>query len=86
MRIHRRIIATEVECSWSTCRECHQKFELHEVLTCVDLGGNDPMYYWVCEECMERYFGPLLRRGWRTTWKINRKDGSREDVDWNKAG
>lgn len=86
MKIHRRIIATEIECSWNVCRQCHQKFAVHEVLTAVDLEGNDPMFYWVCERCMDRYFGHLLRAGWRKTWKIRRQDGSREDVDWNKAG
>ncbi len=86
MKLHRRIIATEVECSWGSCRQCHEKFELHEVLTAVDLGGNDPMYYWVCEECMERHFGHLLRQGWRGTWRIRKADGSREPVDWNQAG
>jgi hypothetical protein len=86
MKIHRRIIATEVECSWSPCRQCGQRFELHEILTCVDLGGNAPMFYWVCETCMDLYFGHLLQESWRTTWRVRRQDGSREEVDWNKAG
>lgn len=85
MKIHRRIIATEVECSWSTCCQCHQKFELYEILTCVDLGGSAPMFYWLCEECMDQYFGDLLRRSWRKKWKILKKDGSRGEIDWNKS-
>jgi hypothetical protein len=44
------------------------------------------MFYWVCEECMLTYFGDLLREGWRKTWKIRKKDGSSEEVDWNRAG
>lgn len=85
MKIHRRIIATEIEVSRKPCVQCHQPFELHEILTCVDLEGNDPMFYWVCEECMERHFGHLLRQGWRKTWKIRTKEGRREDIDWNGA-
>lgn len=86
MKIHRRIVATEVECTWKPCCECGRAFELHEILTAVDIGGNGPILHWLCEECMERLFGHLLRRGWRGTWRIRKADGSREAVDWNRAG
>ena len=85
-KIHRRIIATEIECSWSTCCQCRGKFELNEILTAVDFGGNDPMFYWLCEKCTEQYFGHLLRQGWRKTWRMHKKDGSCEEIDWNRAG
>jgi len=84
MKIHRRIIATGRE--WKPCCECGQKFDEGEILTAVDVGGNSPMVYWLCEDCTERYFGHLLRQGWRSTWKIRRADGAAESVDWDKVG
>lgn len=84
-KIHRRIVASEVDCSWHNCIQCGWRFEPNEILTAVDVGGNNPIVYWVCEQCMERYFGDLLRQGWRKTWRIRKKDGSREEIDWNGA-
>jgi len=83
MKIHRRIIATGNE--WKPCCECYEKFEVGEILTAVDVGGNDPIKHWFCERCTERCFGHLLRQGWRGTWKIRKADGSRENVDCNGA-
>ena len=84
MKIHRRIIATGNE--WKPCVECDRPFEAGEVLTAIDTEDNRGTLYWFCEECTERFFGHLLRRGWRGMWRICRRDGTREAVDWNQAG
>lgn len=84
VEIHKRIIATGRE--WKPCCRCSRTFEAGEILTAVDVGGNAGVQYWFCEQCTEIHFGHLLRQGWRGTWKIHRKDGAVEEVDWNKAG
>jgi hypothetical protein len=81
MKIHRRIVATGNE--WKPCCECQQRFEANEILTAVDTESNAGVVYWFCEACTERFFGHLLRGAWRKTWKILKRDGTREPVDWN---
>jgi hypothetical protein len=82
MKIHRRIIATGIE--WKPCRECGRKFIEGEILTAVDSEGIAGVVHWFCEKCTEELFGYLLRKGWRKTWKLNRK-GKKEEIDWNGA-
>lgn len=82
MKIHRRIIATGRE--WKPCVHCNRKFDAGELLTAMDYEGNSGVIYWFCEECTERLFGYLLRKGWRKTWKLNRK-GKREEIDFDGA-
>lgn len=82
MKIHRRIIATGND--WKTCCECHGKFDKGEILTAIDTESNAGVLYWFCEQCTEKLFGHLLRKGWRQTWRLNRK-GRREEIDFNGA-
>jgi len=83
MKVHKRIVATGNE--WKPCVECRTPFEANEILSAIDIGGNDGVVYWFCEQCTEKLFGHLLRQGWRNTWKLCKADGSREPVDWNKG-
>ena len=84
MKIHRRIVATGHE--WKPCCECGQPFGPNEILTAVDLEGSAGVIYWFCERCTQEYFGHLLRKSWRQTWRIRKADGSRDPVDWKPAG
>ena len=82
MKIHRRIIATGNE--WKSCIECKNKPVKGEILTAIDMEGNQGVIYWFCEKCTEKLFGHLLRKGWRQTWRINRGD-NREEIDFDGA-
>ncbi len=83
MKIHRRIIATGNE--WKSCIECKSKLVEGEILTAIDTEGNQGVLYWYCEKCTERFYGHLLRKGWRRTWKLNRNGKNSEEIDWNGA-
>ncbi len=82
MKIHRRIIATGNE--WKPCVECKRKFEQNEILTAIDTESFIGVIHWICEKCTENIYGYLLRKGWRQTWRLNRK-GKREEIDFNGA-
>jgi len=82
MKIHRQIISTGKE--WKPCTECDKKLEEGEILTAIDTENNTGVLYWFCEECTEKLFGYLLRKGWRKTWKLN-IHGKRKEIDWNGA-
>lgn len=84
MKIHRQIIASGRE--WKPCVECGQPFEAGEMLTAIDSESNAGVLYWFGEQCTERMFGHLLAKGWRQTWRIHRRAGGAEEIDWNRAG
>jgi len=83
-KIHRQIIASGRE--WKPCVECGRTFEAGEILTAIDTESNTGVVYWFGEQCTERYYGHLLRVGWRKTWRLRRRDGSNDEVDWDRAG
>lgn len=69
---------------WKPCCECNKKFDQDEILTAVDTESFSGVIYWFCEKCTEGLYGHLLRKGWRKTWRLNRR-GKSEEIDFDGA-